>query len=541
MADPAIRLGRLLNVLPRIYTAVVRGSAIGTLLQSMAAALTCYDDDIMRVLHDRWINLASGYRATLDEPSALERLGQLVGVPRLMPAGAAPEAVEDYRQRIRVTATALSRGLATPRAILSMAFADLGLEACPLMVEVGSQSASAEKLWAAEATVAWGVAPGVRRRCPVCAGGADGPCPNRDARAVDAWVSENPVQTAVHRESGMALWQDFAVANSSLVIDRPEIALHVTQGRLEFPALQNRATGEIMLFADTLRTNEELRVAPELTPHETLPFANYDDTAVHPWLIASPRGRAQVICHDDGTARDVSREVFFIYGSRFIDPAMANFDSLFDATYFSDIAQSVRTPTMRNGRDLWRLMGMPNPAAQFDADTSRFAGEDDAGTRFAKWDSEITDLGAAARNLFDELVAAERAPVTDGVKADLELRWFSRPPYTVRLRIPRNIAVQNAQARGALDLLLADVAQARAAGVRVLVDFPVPRWPDEQLTNDQFALRAGLDQRDTAVVAESQPHFAGAAKLSDAQPSDEGPLSFTGVLNATRFDSSVLQ
>jgi hypothetical protein len=549
MADPAIRFRRMLNVLPRIYTADVRRSNIGMLLWNMAVALTDYDDVTMRVLHDRWINLASGYRDPATQRSALELLGQLVGVPRLTPADAAPEAVEGYRERIRITATALSRGLATPRAILSLAIADLGLEACPLMVEVASPSASAaeEKLWAAEATVAWGVTPGVRRRCRVCAGGTnehcrkrdvpvvdawrkalarrleesgcpnrdaravhawrkalalqleESGCPNRDAGAVDAWVSENPVQTMVHRENretGLTLGSDFEVANSTLVADRPQIALLVKQGKLEFPALQNRATGEITLFADTLRTNEELRIAPELTWQEKLPFVNYDDTPVHPWLIASPHGCAQVISHDghaDGTQRDVSDKVFYIYGPRFID-------AVFDATSFSDIAQSVRTPRIRNGRDSWRLMSMPS--------------------------GEITDLGAAAQNPLLVRAPTEGVPVTAGVKADLkaevdlELRWFSRPPYTVRLRVPRNVAVQNAETRGAVDLLLADMAQARAAGVRVLVDFPP--W-------------------DTAVVEESQLHFAGVAKLSDTQSSGEGSLSFTAILDATRFDSSVLQ
>jgi hypothetical protein len=303
-----------------------------------------------------------------------------------------------------------------------------------------------------------------------------------------------------NRETGLTLGSDFEVANSTLVADRPQIALLVKRGKLEFPALQNRATGEITLVADTLQTNEELRIAPELTWQEKLPFVNYDDTPVHPWLIAAPHGRAQVIRHDGhdgGTQRDVSDKVFYIYGPRFID-------AVFDATSFSDIAQAVRTPTIRNGLDSWRLMSMPS--------------------------SEIIALGAAAQNPLLVAAATEGAPVTGGVKAgpeadlkpevDLELRWFSRPPYTVRLRVPRNVAVQYAETRGAVDLLLADMAQARAAGVRVLVDFPP--W-------------------DTAVVEESQPYFAGMAKLSDTQSSGEGSLSFTAVLDATRFDSSVLQ
>ena len=609
MADPAIRLNRLLDLLPRVFTADVRGSVIGTVLRTMAASLTRLDDDMARVLRDRWIGLASGWRRTdedevrlrdlayhlgpdgaallaaigqdmkaplaalretaaamqdldarrarlgvlaeLDrvaalwqadegEPSALERLGQLVGVPRLMPRAGPREPMEDYRQRIQITARALSRGLATPRAILSLAIADLGLEPCPRMETVASR-ATAPGEWATEATVAWGVKLGTRRRCPVCDGGSDAPCPNRDQRAVDAWVSENPVREALHREARLSPWQDFVINSLTLVADRPRIVLRVLEGRLEFPALQNRATGEIMLFAGTLRTDEELQVDPELVrPDETLPFDSHDDTPHHEWLSAHPAGRAQVVDHAQDTVRDATGLVFFIYGSRFIDPASGSFDAVFDGTHFSDITRRARTPLLRHGQDTWRLMSMPNPAAEFDADTSRYAGDGEAGTRFAKWDSEITDLGAAAQNLFAELVAAERAPVTGGVSVALELRWFTRPPHMVRLSIPRSVAVEAAEARGAIDLLLADVAQARAAGVRVLVNFPQPRWRDEHPVSDRFTARAALRLHEAASVTEKPPAFQPVVTLRDTHVVREGSPRFGGRLDVTRFDASVL-
>ena len=540
MADPAIRLGQLLDLLPRLYTADVQGSVLGTVLRSMAASLTRLDDDMTRVLHDRWIGLASGHQADQGEPSALERLGQLVGVPRLMPQAGPREPIETYRQRIQITARALTRGLATPHAILSLAIADLGLEPCPLMQAVVSRN-TAPGEWAAEATVAWGVALGTRRLCPVCNGDADAPCPNREQRTVDAWVSENPLRAVLHRQPRLSPWTDFVVASRSMAPDRPRFTLRVADGQLEFPALQNRATGEIILFAGTLRAEEELQISPTLAqPDETVPFDTYDATPHHEWLSAHPAGLAQIVDHAANTVRDVEGFVFFIYGARFVDPASGNFDSVFDDTYFSDITRRVRTPLVRHGQDTWRLMSMPNPAAEFDADTSRFADDDESGTRFARWDTEITDLGAAAQDLFAELIAAERAPAPGRAQADLELHWFTRPPYTARLSIPRNLAVQDAEARGAIDLLLSDVAQARAAGVQVLVNFPQPRWRDEQSVSERFALRGAILWREAMAAADQPPRFETSATLRETQTMDDGPLYFGGRLDLTRFDSSVL-
>ena len=86
MPDPAQRRARLLDLLPRVYAAQPRGSAVGTLLDVMAQRLADFDQDLQRVLHDRWVALACGVPDALDgegDDAALDRLGALLQIARL--------------------------------------------------------------------------------------------------------------------------------------------------------------------------------------------------------------------------------------------------------------------------------------------------------------------------------------------------------------------------------------------------------------------------------------------------------------------------
>ena len=85
MADPRLRRERLLGLLPRIYTAQPGNSAVGAIIDSMAAALSRLDDALTRVQYDRWAGLASPQQPDPESPSALEGLGRLLQVERLPP------------------------------------------------------------------------------------------------------------------------------------------------------------------------------------------------------------------------------------------------------------------------------------------------------------------------------------------------------------------------------------------------------------------------------------------------------------------------
>lgn len=488
MADPTRRLARMLELLPRLYAMQPSGSAIGLVLRRVAAQLAELDEAQRRVLHDRWLPLATGTAAAPGTPSALEGLGGLLDTPRLD-----AETEAEYRARLGITARVLGGGLATPQAILSLALADLGAEPCPRMETALARRDGPEDPWAVEATFAWGVRPGTRRRCAACNGGGSGPCPNRAARLVDAWLAENPL-TEGERSVEAAYWAPFPVESRSLVPDRPVLRLRpLGATRLSYPALQNRATGEITLFTGVLQPGETLTLQPAATAAELRPFDSFDGRRHHAWVASHPGGRATVT-RADGTEREVGDSIFFVSGSRFDEldsafagPPTASGGAREDGTRFAVLDQAVRMPQLRPGTESWMLLQFARPESRFDdpEDPPVFAAPDATqGTRFAQWDAGLAASDAArARSLFEALRTAEeaarRAPSGPPVAA-VELGWMTRPPATFRLGIRRSVQVDAAEARGGLDLLRRDLDLARPAGVRALLDILPAAPPGEE-------------------------------------------------------------
>lgn len=88
LASNRQRRERLLALLPRVYAAQPKGSAVAALVDVMAQSLANFDADLRRVLHDRWVALACGVPdgAQGDGDAALDRLGVLLQIERLPPA-----------------------------------------------------------------------------------------------------------------------------------------------------------------------------------------------------------------------------------------------------------------------------------------------------------------------------------------------------------------------------------------------------------------------------------------------------------------------
>jgi len=550
MADPTRRLNRMLDLLPRIFTLQPAGSAIGLVLRRAAEQLAQLDDAQRRVLHDRWLPLATGAAPPAGGPSALEQLGGLLDTPRL--GVAEPE--DDYRARLGITAGVLAGGLATPAAILSLALADLGTEPCPRMDTALARRDQPADPWVVEATFAWGLKPGARRRCAVCTGTATGPCPLRSQRLIDASLEENPATEGRRRIDAAGYWAPFTVESRSLVTDRPVLTLRPIGGaRLSYPALQNRATGEITLFAGLVQPGETLTLEPAMTPAELRPFDGFGGSRHHAWMEAHPRGRA-VVARADGSLRDVGDSVFFISGYRFDEldavyagPPPTGSVARETGISFAVLDPVVRTPLLRPGRDPWILLQFAKPESRFDDpdDPPVFAADDAVtGTRFAQWDGGVGTVDAdRARVLFESLRDAEQAATPGPPVASLELEWLTRPPATFRLVILRSAQVDLAEARGAVDLLLRDLDLARPAGIRALLDIrPAPLPRDDAAPADQgVALDAALGWRDAVPVAEGALTVdAGWAAAREDQAPAEGALAWDGKFDITRLDMTRL-
>ncbi|MFG6456862.1 hypothetical protein [Roseateles sp. BYS96W] len=617
--DASQRRARMLDLLPRIYAAQSPDSAIGTLVEAMAQRLAVFDQDLQRVLHDRWVALACGVPDARDgdAAAALDRLGALLQIARLPAAvrhaGAqtladgrvavtfvsqaqrdeallllelradgdgpalpriaglavdiegptqlvfrsetgdtadpddagdpqqgplarlqellSPEPTDAYRQRLQITMAVTSAGLATPRAVLSLAIADLGAAPCPKFQR------------RADATLARGVAQRAQRRCQAC-GNPALPCPQ--ATLFDAWISEQPAHPVDWQDNDAQLQRVLTLRNDSLVGDRPELTMEVDRP-VSFPALQSRASGEIVLYADDLLPGHTLRLLPQLDPQEVAATQSYDRPVSHQWLLRSPHGRAELVDKASGRVRDVSASVFYLRGSQFDDAASRLGGVNVEGLRCGVLEQAVRTPRLEPGDNDWVLLTFTAPAYRFDAPTTTFAqGPNDPGAHFALLDAGIGDGGADfATQLFQWLKRTDDQVADPATLPHFKLaaHWVARPAFLFNLRIPKNGWVQAAELRGAVDLLRADIERARPAGVSARVDFPEPIYREQQPQQQAFT---GFDARlvwreDAAPDDAHAPQLALRQALTEAHPLAEGRLTLGAIIDTTRFDWSTLQ
>ncbi|MFO1432401.1 MAG: hypothetical protein U1F76_20045 [Candidatus Competibacteraceae bacterium] len=537
MANPKWRRERLLSLLPQIFVGQPDNSAIGTLINAMAAVLADLDSALERMLRDHWVTLASGDPPTSTEESALELLGHLLDVHRLrwLESGTTPrlekaEETEVFRQRLLLTADIVTRGLTTPAALLALAVTALGGEICPRL-----QSRQ-------DTTLGWGMPLGTRQRCPVCQGIQQGDCPNANGRIVDAWITDNPpqqikIEKPLDCDPAKPDSSTFPIINSSLVTDIPAIKLEALKQPVRYLAVENRTTHEICLFAGELKRGEELSIWPRITVEETTCFDSYETVGQHFWRDQYPQGSA-VIIDKQGQLRDVSSSVYYLCdsvfdevtslfasqdaseGTRFIsllrgaafdDPA-AKFASVDDpatkpeSVRFAVLNPQVRTPRLRPGENCWRLQIFTKN------DIRAIAGQD-AGTLLEQ--------------------APEQATAGE---VSLTLQWWQRPPATFRLRIPRNPWVRSAEIRGASALVKNSIEWARAAGVQALVDFPEPVYKEIHVLEERpCRLATTLVEKENAAQL-SDLHMQVRGSYKEEHDTLGDCFSMLGIFDTTRLD-----
>jgi len=505
------------------------------------------------VLRRHWETLALEPDARPSGADALGRLGGLLGLARMgrrhlrvveqaqqtqrekvTESFEVREDMEAFRRRIRHTARVLGQGLTNPQALLELALVALGTEPC------------ARHRLDRDTLIAHGVAPGTTARCPGCQGAPVETCPNAAGWLVEARITDNPLRRVSWSPPAACRPGDapFQVPSASLVTAVPELRVQAVEGRVSYPFLQNRDTGEIMLYAGDLEPGEVLSVWPQVEPEEQAVFDSHDAVNAYPWQPQYPSGSA-VVVRPDGSLRDVSDRICFLTGTRFpeadVDPEdptapryaaegaaegvrfadALNRGDKFDGAgtvfagaegdagaHFGSSSQRVRTPRLRPGRDTWVY---------------------DAYTR----DEVRAIVGDHPGELLEEAPEA----VVAGAAA-LVFAWWVRPPALFRLSIPKNAHVLRADERGALELVAQLVRKARAAGVTALVDFPEPPWREEHPMADSLRIELRLKQRDTQTLGAGAPAWLSRAGLQERQRLSEGAPVFRGVHDATRFDSS---
>lgn len=528
MADCARRARALRSLFPAAYDTRPRGSALGELLDALAGGLTDLDAAIEQVVRNRWVRLAredappgAAPRADLAARRAcLDQLGRLVGVVPL-----ADEPLERFRQRIVAQARVLRGGLTTPRAILGLAATAMGLELCGKLDRPRPTDGS-------RLTIGHGVRPGTVALCSRSgqACGRARACPHQHARAAQLLLIDNPPDLRTRVLPGVAPGDQLVLTSESVEDAQPVLRLSVPpkQPAVAWPVLQHGE--ETLFYAGTLQPGETLVVTP-----------------VRP---GDDRSGTAVLLVDKQAPRTLGRDAL---------------------VYFTTSARFARDP--QPGGEKARAPGEPDEGAP-----ARFAPDDpgpgDVVTRFARFGETVLrtpllpaggtrwSVGQLSRKqLSDMLGAAEvarRFPGAQDVVAParftLEIEWTVFPAATFQLRIPRNPAVREAEAYGAIGLIQELVELARPAGVAAWVDFPQEQaLRDDGPAGDDDEWQAAL----TRALVEPQPvavslALAPAAAFAERTSQDDAlqvdkevayPL-FAGIFAAddmavgTRFNAS---
>jgi hypothetical protein len=222
-------------------------------------------------------------------------------------------------------------------------------------------------------------------------------------------------------------------------------------------------------------------------------------------------GRARVLDAAGRVLRTVESQVFFLQGKALFDRSVFAGDDEQgpDAARFSTMDQLVLTPRVDPGLTTWTYRGYTA------ADVAELVAPDLA-------------------ELLRDAPAQPRAG-----RADLSLEWWVRPPASFRLSVPQiPVPPPGVERSDVLELMRRSAERARAAGVRVAVDFPEPpREEAHPLGEHTPAVGLSTQAREDARAREALAVTAEAGR-QEAQPLGEGLLTVRGIFDVTRMDWS---
>ncbi len=501
--DPRARLRqrrreRLLALLPRLYE-VRPGSAMATLVDVLAGQLAELDEATERVLRDRWVALAGGEPRWDAGLHPVERLGALLELPR------EPwEDVEPYRRRLRQSAPVLTRGSTTARSVLTLVAAALDTELCPRLSRLPRETGAA-----ADTTLGVCVRPGTVAGCPGCATPGES-CVSSPAVA-RLLLTDNPVTAHSLVLTGLGHGDTFLVNNPSLAADRPVVTLRALEP-LRYPVLRNHRSNGSTFFAGSLEPGEVLILRPRRDAADTAPFEGYTPEGPALQRLSEPAGRA-FVSRREGHLEDVSDRIFYLHGSALFDVGrFAGSDGApISEARFALLDEGVMTPFVQPGESAWSYRGYAR------ADIRALAEPELIG----RLEKEAPEAPAAGR-------------------VELALEWWTRPPASFRLRIPQMPARKPSELTAVRELVRRTVERARAAGIRVVVDFPEPPHQEEHSLGETgwTALLATRAEENAQALETLKVGMR--TTQAEAQPLAEERFSMQGIFDTTRLEWSHL-
>ena len=442
-----------------------------------------------------------------------------------------PEPAEMFRERLRITAAIMAKGLNTPKSILSLAIAALGAYPCPKVESDPAEVNAAERYLKIppDTTSVWGMPPAIRKQCKACTHN-DKVCPHREKAVVKARLIDQPLQPSHARHHNLYLHKEFRLFNQSLWADRPVLKVQ-TDSTVTNLAFRNLTTGETLAFKGSLHPGQTLSIYPVLDESELEPFQNHERIGHHHW--DTQRGKAELKDNGvNGVSRQVNSAMRYLAGSRF-DAA----DSVFGAAgqteglRFAWVQRRIKTPQLLPNENRWVLLTLPD---------IQLVDEDDyKGCRLDEVEAVLGEVGKN-RGIRFASQPSLHTPTTDA-QITLECAWVSRPTASFRVTIPRNDWVQAAEHRGALELVRSEINRAKPAGVRAWIDFPEPVREEFHATEAEFALSVKLNLTEAHEPVDPVLVIKQVNKQQEFHEINDTQLGFGALFDVTRWDWSRLE
>jgi hypothetical protein len=305
-------------------------------------------------------------------------------------------------------------------------------------------------------------------------------------RRLHVELDDNPPTPASARFQGMPADQRLLTVNQGLDPARPEVSLTApADADISIPILHHHESGLDVLFLGRVPRGKTLTLR-----HQRVPLID-GSPAKEPVLLAHP--------------------------SRFDDGNQPfRFDT--DAARFSVFNQDQGLPELAPGENHWSHGTLSKKELQNYLPAGR-----------------NPELELARQKALELALEPKQSP-----RIDIQFRWTEVTPATFVLRIPVDYVPP--QARGLPDLvreLTATLNYGRASGVRARIEFMLT-LPPEEVSVDESPARVALTTTfaEPPSVKDALTSFGQAIKFEEQLPEPDDRLSWSGVFDGTRFETS---